>query len=154
MGQCSSGLGLIYTNLNAYGGPGSSKPPKYTPKWLFLGQFGSNFSQFWDFNAHNATWEGCGIVWDIVPMVWNHLGSTWTPLGPLGAWKPPKWLFFFRKSAQLPNTLSSFVKDEMAWKQFFSVILMYILRWRSGILAAHTPMTTLQFSENSQNGHF
>ena len=45
VGQCTSGLGLIYTNLNAYGGPGSLKPPK----WLFWGHFGPHFPQFWDF---------------------------------------------------------------------------------------------------------
>ena len=65
-----------------------------------------------------------------------------------------KWAIFFWKSAQLPNTMSRFVKDEMAWKQLCSVILMYIVGWRCVLFATPTPMTTLQFSENSQNGHF
>ena len=85
------GLGLIYINLNAHGGgAGSLKPPK----WLFWGHFGQDFHQFWDFYSHNATWEGCSIVWDIVPVVWNHLGPTWTPSGALGARQPPKIAIF------------------------------------------------------------
>jgi len=41
-----------------------------------LGHFWPNFHQIWDFKAQNATWEGCGIVWDSVPVVWNNLGPT------------------------------------------------------------------------------
>ena len=87
-------------------------------------------------------------------VVWNHLGPTWTPLGALGARQSPKIAIFFQELAQLPNLRSSLVKDEMVWKQCFSVILMYIIGWRSGTFAAHTPMTTLKVSEYSQNGHF
>ena len=54
----------------------------------------------------------------------------------------------------LSNVLSSFVKDEMVWKLFFSAILMYIIGWRCGLLAAPTPMTPPQSCESSQNGYF
>ena len=61
---------------------------------------------------------------------------------------------FTPKHAQLPNPMSCNVKDKMVWEQVFSVILMYIVGWRCVLFATPTPMTTLQFSENSQNGHF
>ena len=58
-------------------GPGSVKPPKYTPKCLFLGHFWPDFSQFWEFKTQNASWEGCGIVWDIVPVAWDQFTPIW-----------------------------------------------------------------------------
>ena len=50
--------------------------------------------------------------------------------------------------------MSRNVKDEMDWKQFFSVILMYIIGWRCVLFVTPTPMTLPEGSEYSQNGHF
>ena len=55
---------------------GAQKKPKYTPKRAFWGHFWPNFHPFWYFKAQNATWEGCGLVWDSIPVAWNHLGPT------------------------------------------------------------------------------
>ena len=112
-------------------GPGSVKPPKYTPKWLFLGHFWPDFCQIWNFKAHNATWEGCGIVWDSVPVAWNHLGPTWTPPGApesprpgffgLGAfwgvpmWNPPCFVWFCRNFNKIPPFLYILRSQEPHW---------------------------------------
>ena len=50
---------------------GASKPPKYTPKCLFWGHCGPDFSRFWEFKTQSASWESCGIVWDSIPVAWD-----------------------------------------------------------------------------------
>ena len=50
--------------------------------------------------------------------------------------------------------MSRNVKNEMVWKQLFSVILMYVVGWRSVLFATPTPITPSEVSEYSQNGHF
>ena len=81
---------------------------------------------------------------------WTNLN---TPGGP-GSPTTPQNSHFLQKLTQLTILRSSLVKDEMVWKQCFSVILMYIFGWRSGTFAAHSPMIILKIIENSQNGHF
>ena len=51
---------------------------------------GTDFTQFGDFKANNATKEGCSLVWDSVPGPGATLDQLGTLLGVLGASKPPK----------------------------------------------------------------
>ena len=150
MGQCTSGLGLIYTNLNAYGG---ALEPE-TPKMTILGAFWATFFPILGFLSPQCDLGG---LWHSVGHCTSGLEPSWTnlntPGGP-GSPKTPQNSHFFQKLAQLPILRSSLFKDEMAWKQLFSAVLRYIIGWRSGLFAAQTPMTTPQGSEYSQNGHF
>ena len=119
-----------------------------------LGAFWATFFPILEFLSPQCDLGG---LWHSVGHCTSGLEPSWTnlntPGGP-GSPKTPQNSHFFQKFAQLPILCTSLYKDEMAWKQLLSVILMYIIGWRSGTFAAHTPMTTLKVSENSQNGHF
>ena len=150
MGQCTSGLGLIYTNLNAY--EGALEPE--TPKMTILGAFWATFFPILGFLSPQCDLGG---LWHSVGHCTSGLEPSWTnlhTLGGPGSPTTPQNSHFFQKFAQLPILRTSLYKDEMAWKQLSSVILMYIIGWRFGTFAAHTPMTNLKVIENDQNGHF
>ena len=52
VGQCTSGLGLIYTDLNAYGGAWEPETPKIHPKMNILGAFWAEIAKLLDFRSN------------------------------------------------------------------------------------------------------
>ena len=68
------------TNLHqfecAWWALGASNPPNTAQDAYFWVISGQIFPNFGNLKHKNASWEGCGIVWDIVPVARNHLGPT------------------------------------------------------------------------------